>query len=74
MATEPISPLDVLTLAEAAEYLRLPEDVVRQEAEIGRLIGRDIDGNWGFLRERVDVWSRELQPVIRYGETSCPQQ
>jgi excisionase family DNA binding protein len=64
----------VLTLAEAAEYLRLPEDAVRQEAESGRLIGRDIDGNWRFLRERVDAWSRELQPVIRYGGTSCPQQ
>src|SRR5262245_53032203 len=33
------SPLDVLTLAQAAEYLQLSEDAVRGEAEAGRLVG-----------------------------------
>ena len=45
----------VLTLDETATYLRLPaETVVRL---VGRgLPGREIDGEWRFLKEAVDAW------------------
>jgi excisionase family DNA binding protein len=52
------SPLDVLTLAEAAEYLQLPEAVVRAEAEAGRLVGRNVGGEWRFVRQGVADWLR----------------
>jgi hypothetical protein len=51
-----LSPLDVLTLAQAAAYLQLPEDAVRAEAEAGRLPGRSVAGEWRFLRDAIVGW------------------
>lgn len=53
-----LSLLDVLTLSQAAEYLQLPEHVIRSEAEAGRLTGRWIHGEWRFLRENIVAWLR----------------
>src|SRR5436190_1376143 len=47
------SPLDVLTLGQAAEYLQVSEEAVRAEAETGRLVGQEIGGEWRFLRSGV---------------------
>ena len=58
----PLSSLDVLTLAEAADYLRLPEDAVRAEAEAGRLVGQNVCGEWRFVRAGVAAW---LQTPLR---------
>lgn len=58
----PLSPLDVLTLTEAAAYLRLPEDAVRAEADAGRLVGRCVCGEWRFARDSVAAWLRTPQP------------
>jgi excisionase family DNA binding protein len=71
MATETIpstngvaySPLDVLTLAEAAAYLRVAEEVVRSEADAGRLVGRRVGDEWRFVREAVAAWLRTPQPA-----------
>jgi hypothetical protein len=52
------SPLDVLTLAEVAGYLQLPEAAVRAEAEAGRLVGRNVGGEWRFVRRGVADWLR----------------
>jgi hypothetical protein len=53
-----VSPFDVLTLAQAAEYLQLPEDAVRAEAEAGRVVGQQVAGDWRFLRDSIIVWLR----------------
>lgn len=53
-----MSPLDVLTLAQAATYLRLPEEAVRGEAEAGRIVGREIGSEWRFLRDCLTQWLR----------------
>jgi hypothetical protein len=50
------SPLDVLTLEEVAEYLRLSEDVVRAEAEACRLVGQNVGGEWRFVRASIVTW------------------
>ena len=47
---------DVLTLEEAAEYLRLPVEVVERHAEQGQIPGRAIDGQWRFLKSAVNRW------------------
>lgn len=48
----------VLTLAEAAEYLRLPEDeVVRMVREQG-LHARQVGSEWRFLTSAIDDWLR----------------
>jgi excisionase family DNA binding protein len=54
----PPMPLDVLTLAEAAEYLRLPESAVSEEASAGRLVGRCVGGEWRFVRDEIVRWLR----------------
>ena len=53
---------DVLTLSEAAAFLKVSEAEVRAEAEAGRLIGRAVAGNWRFLREEVLKWVRTPPP------------
>lgn len=61
----PLSPLDVLTLAEAAAYLRLPEDAVREEAEAGRLVGQHVRGEWRFVRAAVATWLQAPSTTAR---------
>lgn len=71
-----MSPLDVLTLTQAAAYLQLPEDAVRAEAESGRLLGRNAAGEWRFLRDSIIHWLRKpsrlsaiMPPSAKYEET-----
>lgn len=49
---------EVLTIKEVANYLRLPEDVVLQEAAQGHLPGRKIADTWRFLKAAIDDWLR----------------
>lgn len=49
---------EVLTVQEVATYLRLPEDVVLQEAAQGHLPGRKIADTWRFLKTAIDDWLR----------------
>jgi excisionase family DNA binding protein len=46
----------VLTLAEAAEYLRLSPERILRQVEQGTLPGRQIDGDWRFLKASIDEW------------------
>jgi excisionase family DNA binding protein len=48
----------VLTIEEVADYLRLPEEVVLQEAVQGHLPGRKIADTWRFLKDAIDDWLR----------------
>lgn len=48
----------VLTIKEVADYLRLPEEVILQEATQGHLPGRKIADTWRFLKEAIDDWLR----------------
>jgi excisionase family DNA binding protein len=49
---------DVLTLEEAANYLRLPEETVEREASQGHIPGRRIADTWRFLKAAIDEWLR----------------
>ena len=66
VASAPLSPYDVLTLAQAAAYLQLSEDVVRAEAEAARLRGQCVTGEWRFVRDNILAWLRSprtLTPI-----------
>jgi excisionase family DNA binding protein len=52
----PADALDVLTLAEAAELLRIDEPTVAKAAERGELPGRKLGGEWRFARSAVLRW------------------
>src|SRR5262249_7980938 len=47
---------DVLTLAEAATYLRVPASSVEQLASDAAIPARKIGGEWRFLRKALDDW------------------
>ena len=47
---------EVLTLAEAAEFLRVAEGAVRAELECGRLGGRMLAGEWRVSKAAVLAW------------------
>jgi excisionase family DNA binding protein len=63
-----IAGLEVLTLAEAAAYLRLSdEDVVRLVREQA-LPGRRIDREWRFLKAALQEWLRSPSPALQAQE------
>jgi excisionase family DNA binding protein len=49
---------EVLTLDEAAAYLKLPAEAVEREADKGNIPGRRIADTWRFLRSAIDDWLR----------------
>jgi excisionase family DNA binding protein len=55
--TMPEKPLDeVLTLAEAASYLRVPEEELLRLAENRDVPGQRIGGEWRFLKRALGHW------------------
>ena len=50
--------LDVLTLAEAAKYLRVSEDDVRHAIEQQSLPARRFGNDWRILKSALDEWLR----------------
>jgi excisionase family DNA binding protein len=57
----------ILTLAEAAAYLRVPEDALLKLAEEGAVPARRIGGEWRFFRKALDDWLRYSDRPVRDG-------
>lgn len=55
--------VEVLTLAEAAAYLRLPESEVVGLAHTQGLPGRYVAGEWRFLRAALQHWLATGSPT-----------
>jgi excisionase family DNA binding protein len=47
---------DILTLEEAAEFLRVPASALQIEVANGRVPGRVISGEWRFSRSALLAW------------------
>ncbi|MBW3600547.1 MAG: helix-turn-helix domain-containing protein [Planctomycetes bacterium] len=47
---------EILTLAEAAAYLRLPEDAVLDAVQGQHLPGRKVQNEWRFLKPAIQRW------------------
>lgn len=56
---------EILTLPEAAAYLRLSEDEVLELADHFELPGRKIGHEWRFLKEALGDWLRRSSPKER---------
>jgi excisionase family DNA binding protein len=56
-------PGEVLTLAEAAAYLRLPEKDVIAATSTQGLPGRLVGGEWRFLKSAIQQWLSVSQPT-----------
>jgi hypothetical protein len=50
--------LEILTLAEAAELLRVPVDGLKADAESGSVPARLIAGEWRFMKHALFNWLR----------------
>ncbi len=59
MAQTAILP-QVLTLDDAASYLRLPPETVERRATLGEIPGRQIEGAWRFLLSALEDWLRNV--------------
>lgn len=53
-----LDPLDVLTLEELADYLQISAAAARRAVKEQNLPGRNIGGEWRFLRDAVANWLR----------------
>jgi hypothetical protein len=54
---------EVLTLPEAAAYLRLPEAEVVRSVQSQGLPGRCIAGEWRFLKSAIQHWLSSVSPT-----------
>ncbi len=54
---------EVLTLAEAAAYLRLPEAEVAGLVHTQGLPGRSVAGEWRFLKAAIQHWLASVSPT-----------
>jgi excisionase family DNA binding protein len=61
-ATKSVPASEVLTLSEAAAYLRVAEQLVLELASGHELPGRRIAGEWRFLKAALQDWLRTPAP------------
>lgn len=52
----PNAPHDVLTVAELAEYLKVPKSTIYKLAQDGRLPAQKVGRHWRFHRTAIDQW------------------
>lgn len=61
MANEPVR--DVMTLREAADFVRVSEKTLRDMARAGRLPARKVGREWRFLKSAIEDWLANRQPA-----------
>lgn len=61
----------VLTLEDAAEYLRLPVEAVSDYASRGEIPGRRIEGSWRFLLAALEDWLRHDPRKVLLGQVGA---
>ncbi|MCB9610227.1 MAG: helix-turn-helix domain-containing protein [Polyangiaceae bacterium] len=47
---------DVLTVAELAEYLKVPKSTIYKLAQDGKLPGQKVGKHWRFKKDAIDRW------------------
>ncbi len=52
-------PIDIMTLGEVAQYLRLGERTIYKLVRDGEIPGRKIGRAWRFSRQKLDLWLEE---------------
>lgn len=55
----PKAPHDVFTVAELAEYLKVPKSTIYKLAQEGQLTGQKVGRHWRFHRDAVDAWLKD---------------
>jgi len=47
---------DVMTVTEAAKYLRIPQSSIYKLAQDGRIPCQKVGRHWRFRRDAIDIW------------------
>ena len=55
----------VMTIAEVAEYLRIPRASVYKLAQQGRIPCQKVGRHWRFRRQAVDLWLDREGPNVK---------
>jgi excisionase family DNA binding protein len=53
-----LKPAEVMTLEEAARFLRVPKKAVEDLAAGGKIPARRVSGQWRFLKAAIEEWLR----------------
>jgi excisionase family DNA binding protein len=53
----------VLTVDEAAEYLRIPKSSLYKLAKEGKIPCKKVGRHWRFHRDAIDIWLGNQGPV-----------
>lgn len=56
----------VLTLSEAAAFLRVSEEGLKKDADGGLLPGRRVGGEWRFVKDALVEWLSSAVPVPQF--------
>ena len=54
---------DLMTAEEVAEYLRIDLTTTREMLREGKLPGRKVGRAWRVLRDELEAWLRQPEPV-----------
>ena len=67
----PAPPGEVLTLAEAAAFLRVSDDGLRHDAQSGSVPCRVVAGEWRFSRSGLLAWLSHPTPAAEPARTGA---
>jgi len=62
---------EVMTLAEAAAWLRVPEEGLRADVVAGRIPARLVAGEWRFSKAALVVWFSQPEPLENRPKTGA---
>ena len=57
------SEVPVLTVDEAAEYLRIPKSSLYKLAKEGKIPCKKVGRHWRFHRDAIDMWLANQEPT-----------
>lgn len=63
-----LSPDQILTVKEVADYLKLSDSTIYRLVNHGQLPGRKIGGTWRFSRQIIDSWLCSQQETVSFLE------
>lgn len=59
------APPEVITLAEAAAFLRVSEVGLKADADAGRVPGRIVAGEWRFVKATLLAWLSQAEKPVK---------
>ena len=63
---------EVMTIAETAQYLRVPLSSLYKLAQSGRIPCQKVGRHWRFRREAIERWLEQTKPKNEGSKTNKP--